>query len=120
MDNIQLECKRCGTWYGSPWAENGGCPACQGVIGYPYKFMETEEYQHERAEKHRKQQQESWNANIGGITPQRMTQEEFDFIIKDLCVTEWRDGQAYEMVERLVCHILATDKTTVKKLTLDD
>jgi len=28
-DNKMVECKTCGTWYGSVWNKKGGCPTCQ-------------------------------------------------------------------------------------------
>lgn len=118
MENIQVECKRCGTWHGSSWDEKGGCPACQGIVGYPYTFMETDEYRRERNEKRIKQRLESFAANIGTIKPKKITQEQLGSIIIDLCITEWRDEQAYEMVLLLVQHVLATDKTLKKTLTL--
>lgn len=118
MVNEQVECKRCGNWYGSSWNAIGGCPSCQGIIGYPYKFMETEEYKREWNEKYVKQRLESFAATIGKIKPKKITQEQLDFIVTDLCVTRWRDEQAYEMVLELVQHILATDKTLKKKVTL--
>ena len=104
-----ITCNRCSQYYHVSWDEKGGCPSCRGIVSYPLAFYKTETYRQERDQKYKSERLERFTNGIPSLTPEPMTQSDFDWIVIDLLTVKWRDQQGYEYVEKLVRHILSVD-----------